>query len=54
MSTLVAEASMIVVISSVSLYMICIIISKYVQVMYYKTIECVCVLIPISNIVKLI
>ena len=49
MSTLVAKTLMIIVILSVALYMIGIIISKYVQVMYYKTIErereraCVCV-----------
>jgi hypothetical protein len=36
MSTLFAEASMIIVMLSVALYMISIIISKYVQVMYYK------------------
>ena len=49
MSTLVAKTLMIIVILSVALYMIGIIISNYVQVMYYKTIErereraCVCV-----------
>lgn len=36
MSTLVAKASMIVVMLSVALYMISIVISKYVQVMYYR------------------